>query len=1056
MTAIKQHPTKITIPHAHQAYQRSRLFEQIDIGRQQRIVWIAGPPGSGKTTLVSSYCASRSLRTLWYQLDKSDNDIASFFHYLVLGLKAASPRFRKPLPTLTPEYLPGIMTFTQRFFETVGMRLSTPAVIVLDNYQEVSANTPLHEVLREAAQNLPSGLSFLVLSRDDPPAPLARLQLHGELTLLGWNELRLTLDEAKNIAKLRSPTAEINNHIEELHKQTEGWVAGLRLLLDQGENINPYTQSTNNKTQQVLFNYFAAEVFERWSPAIQTALLRTALLPAITVPHAKQLTKEDTIGDVLSDLHRRNYFVVQRMDEELHYEYHALFREFLLNRSQKIFNKTEWRSLQQQAANILTRANKVEAAIPLYHASQDWDSLKSVLLQEAAGLIAAGRHQTLLQWLDCLPDEIFEQSPWLWYWRGLARLPFDPIEARRIFEQAYRGFQAEDNASGLYLSWAGLMDTFFFEWRDFTPVDRWISEFEQLRIRHPEFPSRAVELRTYWSIGTLMHRQPQHPFLRTWSERGLALLDIADRDLSILLGGYLIVCFLWWGETAKAREIIERLQPWTQSSNISPLVYILWSCALALYHSVRGEMDACIAAVEEGLQLAQRSGLHAFDFLLRAQAARCSLMAGKLPEAEAWISLMAKAMRSHSHIDGTFYQHLQSNAAAQRGDWLQAIEHARTGLTMSIQAGAPFPEAHCRIDLARALIGQGDDKEWAEHLHSAVAIGKAIGSRVLEYLCIETAAIAAFKQGQENAGLEHLTQALAVSRVMGGATWLLEGPKVSADLYNRALTAGIEIDHVQRLIRQRKLIPPDSATVSESWPWPVKVYTLGKFEVLCNDQPLRSVRKAQHKPLELLKCLCALGGYSVNQDIITETLWPDAEGDAAEQALSTTLHRLRKLLHYEQAIRLEDRHLSLDPNYIWIDCMVFDRAAHHPNIIDRASLQQTLNHYHGHFLKGESSPWVLNFRERLRAHHKKMVEQLGNMLEQDNPWHNAIECYLMAIEIEPATEIFYYRLMRCYTQLGWRTEALATYQRCRQSLLTRLGLSPTQETMNLYHELINN
>lgn len=328
---------------------------------------------------------------------------------------------------------------------------------------------------------------------------------------------------------------------------------------------------------------------------------------------------------------------------------------------------------------------------------------------------------------------------------------------------------------------------------------------------------------------------------------------------------------------------------------------------------------------------------------------------------------------------------------------------------MSIQAGAPFPEAHCRIDLARALIGLGDDEEWAEHLHSAVSIGKEMGSRVLEYLCIETTAIAAFKRGQENAGLEHLTQALAVSRVMGGATWLLEGPKVSADLYNRALTAGIEIDHVQRLIRQRKLTPPDSTTVSESWPWPVKVYTLGKFEVLCNDQPLRSVRKAQHKPLELLKCLCALGGYSVNQDLITETLWPDAEGDAAEQALSTTLHRLRKLLQYEQVIRLEDRHLSLDPNYIWVDCMVFDRAAHHPNIIDRASLQRTLNHYHGHFLKGESLPWVLNFRERLRAHHRKMAEQLGHILEQNNDWHNAIECYLRAIEIEPVIEIFYHR-----------------------------------------------
>ena len=115
--------------------------------------------------------------------------------------------------------------------------------------------------------------------------------------------------------------------------------------------------------------------------------------------------------------------------------------------------------------------------------------------------------------------------------------------------------------------------------------------------------------------------------------------------------------------------------------------------------------------------MAQHTGLHAFDFLLRAQAARCSLIAGRLPEAEVWMSLMAKTMRSDSHIDGMFYQHLQSNAAAQRGDWQQSIEHARTGLAMSMEAGTPFPEAHCRIDLARALIQQ-DDIEWVEQLHS--------------------------------------------------------------------------------------------------------------------------------------------------------------------------------------------------------------------------------------------------------------------------------------------------------------------------------------------------
>jgi DNA-binding SARP family transcriptional activator len=84
-----------------------------------------------------------------------------------------------------------------------------------------------------------------------------------------------------------------------------------------------------------------------------------------------------------------------------------------------------------------------------------------------------------------------------------------------------------------------------------------------------------------------------------------------------------------------------------------------------------------------------------------------------------------------------------------------------------------------------------------------------------------------------------------------------------------------------------------------------------------------------------------------------------------------------------------------------------------------------------------------------------MAEKFGLMLEQDNDWSSAAECYRSVIEVEPVAEIFYRRLMSSYAQLGRRTEALAVYQRCRQSLLTRLGVSPVQETQNLYHTLVD-
>ena len=94
-------------------FPRKRLFALLDRLRKQPVIWIAGPPGSGKTTLIGSYLEVRKIPCLWYQIDAGDKDPATFFYNLSLAAGRAVPRKRKPFPLLTPEYQ--ISTFTQRY-----------------------------------------------------------------------------------------------------------------------------------------------------------------------------------------------------------------------------------------------------------------------------------------------------------------------------------------------------------------------------------------------------------------------------------------------------------------------------------------------------------------------------------------------------------------------------------------------------------------------------------------------------------------------------------------------------------------------------------------------------------------------------------------------------------------------------------------------------------------------------------------------------------------------------------------------------------------------------
>ena len=73
---------KTTRPTLAATVARPRLFHLLDRARRRPVTWVGGPPGAGKTTLVASYLRARKVRTLWYQLDEGDADVATFFYYL--------------------------------------------------------------------------------------------------------------------------------------------------------------------------------------------------------------------------------------------------------------------------------------------------------------------------------------------------------------------------------------------------------------------------------------------------------------------------------------------------------------------------------------------------------------------------------------------------------------------------------------------------------------------------------------------------------------------------------------------------------------------------------------------------------------------------------------------------------------------------------------------------------------------------------------------------------------------------------------------------------------
>jgi len=248
---------------------------------------------------------------------------------------------------------------------------------------------------------------------------------------------------------------------------------------------------------------------------------------------------------------------------------------------------------------------------------------------------------------------------------------------------------------------------------------------------------------------------------------------------------------------------------------------------------------------------------------------------------------------------------------------------------------------------------------------------------------------------------------------------------------------------------------------------PLRIHSLGRFSVQLDRQELTSNVKTHHRrPLELLQVLIAFGGRGVHADLLSQSLWPDAEGDKAQNSFDVTLHRLRQLLDLKDLFLVHDHHLTLNSELAWVDVWAFERAVNHAErLLHRLhepaaarelvhSEERLLALYQGTFLEREAArPWSLSLRERLHSKLLRHLIEAGRAWETAGDWERAIRYYRKGLEIDPLIETLYLRLMLCFRDSGCIPEALTTYQRCRRVLAEQLQIEPSRPTRKLYNSL---
>jgi hypothetical protein len=910
---------KVSPPILPRLVHRERLHALLGGSVQGAVTWVGGPAGCGKTSLVASFVRGLGRPYLWYKLDEGDNDPAYNFHWLNAARSMLPPSGSAPeLPHFSLESVAALASFARTFMRRFDKALPAGSVLVFDNVQEVDDEAFFYALMHIALQELTSDKHLILISRSNPHRSLATFSAGRQLTLLNWSDLRFADEEARALIALLTGEQD-EAFADRLQAVADGWAVGLTLLSrcrrppmsDEG------SASAGPRVPSVLFDYFATEFVKSLDEELRRFLLRTAFAPMLTASIAQALSGREDAESLLKDLHRRNWFIVRREGRLLTYEYHPLFRRFLRQHAAASWPAEAVARLKRATATALEHAGDIEGAMELFLDVQDWVAVERLLAREGPAMEEQARHPTLGRWLQRVPAPVLEARPWLRYWAGISRIPVSVSEALGLLAGCYEAFRKSGNTEACYLVWSSSVNLLCNLNCYSTQLDFWLDEIEALQADRGEPESDELRCRVAATMhAALSYRRPWHQDFPSWREKALELSrKIGRRDLQSLI-------YMHWlqeltcNRSPEVDATMARMEELLRDGPGSSIDRLRISFVRTARLMMEGHSQDAIDHARACIRYADQEGLVAFRPMLMYIQARAHLDLGQLQECASIISAYRSYCSSLGSMGDISYLTLKGIHELFCCEFRQAATTMDSAADLLGVSSLTFAHFVIYFVRAQALSEAGVHDAAANDLRALHEMADRMGTALQRHHCLLLEALLADNRADREASLLTLRAALALAADAPLCHFLVWRPAALARLLALALANEIEPEAASRIVHERKLPPPQPLRPLDRWPRRYRVQMLGRFSVTRDGV---CIAGAQSIKLALLQSLIWHGGRNVSIDAVVDDLWPDKDGDRAENTLQVTILRLRELIGDKGAISVANRTISLDPSLWWSD-----------------------------------------------------------------------------------------------------------------------------------------
>ncbi len=429
---------------------RPVLYSRLDAAARHRLTVVAAGPGWGKTTTAAGWVRRRREQSqesiAWLSLAPGDDRPAAFW--------AATLRTVAASGAIPPDHQLSKVTLAAGVNDDVllgvvrGLQeLPQPLLLVLDDFHEIR-NPDILGALTELIANGTS-VRLMVLTRSDPPLPLHRLRLGGDLAEISARDLAFDADAVAQLARETEALDLTPGQIQLLLERTEGWPAGVRLAtLYLAREPSDRDLVGFGGTEASVTELLMTEVLDRHDEDTRDFLLRTSVVDRITGDLADAIVGDGNGQLRLEMLQRANHFV-SCLDACRTYRYHPLLRELLLH-SLRRDDPQGYRDAHRAAAGWLIEHAEPVRALHHLAAAEDWAAVAETFLDASASVVGFDRFEIREQLLAIPYESLPASAPLQLCMAGVAQISgqYEAVDAH--IAQARRLLQGSEGLPPLH------------------------------------------------------------------------------------------------------------------------------------------------------------------------------------------------------------------------------------------------------------------------------------------------------------------------------------------------------------------------------------------------------------------------------------------------------------------------------------------------------------------------------------------------------------------------------------------------------------------------------